>query len=377
MLNTQKYIQEHGIESLISEFNLVANWSKRYPNLVQLCYHQLETPKNEITNECRGLILDAKDNFKVISYPFYRFSDYSDRSDSTLDMKSLKFYEKLDGSIISLYFYGGEWNISTKTMPDADGRIHINDTIFRDYFFDVFKKLGYKFPEVNTNTYVFEFMFKGQGITLKNGETISLLMARDNNTLLELNHIEIAELNDWDKVVPMEETDLEKIKNIVRYLDPTISEGFVVCDKNFTRYKIKSPQFDKIAELKINWDNTEERQKMIEDSNFRRLCEIIRTNEHTSFISLPKYESVINQWNRVTKAYKKLLNDTYRFVKRVEGLEGKELGMATKNEDKYLNGLVFGIAQGRINKDSDTYLEDYFYNMSIKTFEDIINKNSK
>lgn len=378
MLKTQQHIQELGLDTFISTYNLVANRSKRYPNLVQLCYHQLDTPKNEITNECRGLILDIEDNFKVISYPFYRFSDYSDRSDALLDMESLKFYEKLDGSIISLYHYKGEWNISTKTMPDADGKIYNpnkeikEEKLFRDYFFDTFKKLGYKFPENTNRTYVFEFMFKNQGIVQKTKESISLLMVRDLSTLEEVNHIEVANEYGWDKVTPIETSSLEEVKTLVRYLDPIICEGYVVCDKNFTRFKIKSPQFDKIAELKINWDGTDERQKMIERDNFRKLCDIIRTNNIDTFIRLEKYTSVVNQWNRVEKAYKKLIHDTHKFVEKIDGLQGKDLGLFLKGKEKYLNGLAFGISQGRIDKNSDTYLEDYFFNMSIKSFEEII-----
>lgn len=375
MLKTQEYIQKFGLEKLITTYDLIANYSKRYPNLVQLCYHQLKTPKNNITNECRGLILDMDDNYKIISYPFYRFSDYSEKSDSLLDMNSLRFYEKLDGSIISLYFYKGEWNISTKTMPDASGKIfnpNNEEKIFRDYFFDTFKKLGYKLPENTNYTYVFEFMFTNQGIVQKTTESISLLMVRNLSTLDELDHINIANENGWNKVTPLETSSLDEVKNIVRYLDPIKCEGYVICDKNFTRFKLKSPQFDKIAELKINWDNSEERQKIIEADNFRKLCDIVRTNDNDSFIKLDKYASIVNQWNRIKKAYKKLLNDTANFVERIEGKHGKELGIILKGKEKYLNTLAFGISQGRINKNSDNYLKDYFYNMNIKSFEEII-----
>lgn len=378
MLKTQEYIKNFGLEKLISTYNLIANYSKRYPNLVQLCYHQLDTPKNDTTNECRGLILDMEDNYKIVSYPFYRFSDYSEKSDSLLDMDSLRFYEKLDGSIISLYFYKGEWNISTKTMPDASGVIRNpnkeikDEKIFREYFFDTFKKLGYKLPQNTECTYVFEFMFMNQGIVTKTKEHISLLMVRDLSTLKELNHIDVANENGWDKVTPLETSSLDEIKTIVRYLDPIKCEGYVVCDKNFTRFKIKSPQFDKIAELKINWDNTEERQKMIERDNFRKLCDIVRTNDIDSFIKLEKYASVVDQWKRIKKAYKKILNDTNNFVNRIDGKQGKELGIILKDKPKYLNGLAFGISQGRIDKNADNYLEDYFYNMNIKLFEEII-----
>ena len=374
MLKTVEYINQYGLEKLISTYNLVANWSKRYPNLVQLCYHQLETPKNEITNECRGLILDTTDNFKLISYPFYRFSDYDERSDKVLDLESLKFYEKLDGSIISLYYYNGEWNISTKTIPDADGRIHIKDVIFRDFFFEVFNKLGYKLPNDINNVYVFEFMFEGQGITLKNKESISLLMVRNLITYEELNHEEIGNNLGYVNANHIKGTSLDEIKKIVRNLDPLQCEGYVVCDKNYTRFKIKSPQYERISELKVNWDNTEDRQRKIEIDNFRKLCDIIRTNNIDTFIKLEIYASVYNQFKKIKGLYKKLLNDTQHFVDKIDGLQGKELGLLTKGYDKYLNTLAFGITQGKIDKSQENYLEDFFYEMNIKTFEEIIKK---
>lgn len=370
MLNTQKYIQENGLEKLISTYNLVANKSTRHPSLIQLCYHQLDTPKNEVTNECRGLILDTADNFKVVAYPFYRFSDIDDKKEEILDKESVKVYDKLDGSLITLYWYGGEWNVSTKTVPDASGKIMSKGVIFRDAFFEEFKNLGYSLPKDINLSYVFEYQC-GQGIVKCQKDDINLLMVRDITTLEELNHIEIAKKLQWGFVKPLEMT-LEETKEAVRWIDPLVSEGYVVCDKNGYRLKIKSPQFERISELKINWDNTEERQKMIEKDNFRKLCDIIRTNNHASFIGEEKYTSVYNQWKKIKGLYKKLLNDTQRFVDKIDGLQGKELGLVLKDKDKYLNGLAFGISQGKIDKNKDGYLEDYFYNLSIKTFEEII-----
>lgn len=364
MINTQKYIQQHGLDSLIQKYSLVARYSKKYPNLVQLCYHQLDTPKNEITNECRGLILDIDDNFKVVSYPFYRFSDYSDKS--VLDKESSVFYEKIDGSIITMYRYNNEWLVSTKTVPDADGKILNKDTTFNEYFWKVFNS-KYDLP-VNTNcNYSFEFSFPDQGITSKKEEDISLLMVRDLTTMQELNIQNFSELN---PVKPIDIT-FELVEKYLRTVDPIVSEGFVVCDKNYNRYKMKSPQFERISELKINYNDTEERQVLIDKDNFRKLCDIVRTNNHSTFLT-EKYLSVRNQYHKISKQYKKLLNDTQRFVDTLENKQGKELGLFLKNKPKYLNTLAFGISQNRIDKNSDTYLEDYFFNMNIKMFEEII-----
>ncbi len=111
---------------------------------------------------------------------------------------------------------------------------------------------------------------------------------------------------------------------------------------------------------------------MIERDNFRKLCDIVRTNNHDSFLKLEKYKSVVNQYHRIKKAYNKLLHDTHKFVEKINGLHGKDLGMVLKGKEKYLNTLAFGISQGRIDINSDTYLEDYFFNMNIKSFEEVI-----
>ena len=381
MLNTVKYIQNNGLEQLISTYNLIARYSNRYPNLLQLCYHQLETPKNEITNECRGLILDTTDNFKVVAYPFFRFNDYNfdtktgrdERADKVLDLNSLKFYEKLDGSLMTLYFYNGEWNISTKTLPDAHGDIYSKETTYRELFFDTFNRLGYKLPTDTKKCYVFETMYDGQGITTKTTESISLLMVRDLISLEEVDFIEIGNILGYPIVESIDKT-LDEVIEIIRYIDPLETEGYVVCDKNYNRFKIKSPQFERISDLKVNYDNSEERQVACDRDNFRKIADIIRTNNHTTFLRLEKYSSVQNLYKKVNGKYKKLINDTQRFVDSINGLSGKDLGVKLKGCEKYLNTLAFGISQGKIDKNKDGYLEDYFYSMTIKNFEEILKK---
>jgi hypothetical protein len=387
MLNTVKFIQNNSLEQLISTYNLIARYSQRYPNLVQLCYHQLETPKNEITNECRGLILDTTDSYKVISYPFHRFSDYDfnpntgrdERADKVLDNDTLSFYEKVDGSLMTLYFYNGEWNVSTKTLPDASGEIYKKETTYRELFFKIFKDLNYELPTDTTKCYIFEAMYDGQGITSKNKETISLLAVRDLITLKELD-VEIIGNELGYSIVESVEKTLDEVISIVRNIDPIVCEGYVVCSHNldengnYKRFKIKSPQFERISELKVNYDNSEERQVVCDRDNFRKISDIIRTNKHSTFLSLEKYHSVQNLYKKVNSKYKKLLNDTQLFVNSINGLSGKDLGMKLKGCEKYLNGLSFSISQGKIDKDKDGYLEDYFYQMNIRNFEEIVKK---
>lgn len=366
MLNLQKNIKNNSLEKLISTYNLKANYHKDFPNLVQLCYHQIDTPKNDITNECRGIILDTKNDYKVVCYPFYRFGDYNP-SKNKVDFNNCKFYKKIDGSICTLYYYGNKWRVSTKGLPDANGLILDKNITFNDYFWQIWHKLEYVMPNDINNNYVFELKFpNNQNIVQTNEESITLLAIRNKNTFEEY-HIEDCNTFNW-KIVKSVNKNLEEILEELKYTDPLQNEGYVACDINFNRCKIKSPQYEQIHMLKTNFDNTEERQINCDRDNFRRICEIIRTNNVKTFLDLPKYKSVENLYNKTKIKYDNLVNHLENFLKSIENLEGKELGMMLKGKDKFYNGFAFNYKQGKIKS-----IKDYLFNTDIKNFEQLIN----
>ena len=50
-----------------------------------------------------------------------------------------------------------------------------------------------------------------------------------------------------------------------------MSEGFVICDSNFNRLKVKSPLYDRICLLrKYNGDFKHDQK--VQDENYKRLC---------------------------------------------------------------------------------------------------------
>ena len=90
-----------------------------YPELYVLNYNQIDSPKNHpITNECRSLVLGSKDNgltFFAVSRAFDRFYNMFE-NDYAPDVSELACYEKIDGSLISVFHYNGEWLYRTKSM---------------------------------------------------------------------------------------------------------------------------------------------------------------------------------------------------------------------------------------------------------------------
>jgi tRNA splicing ligase len=80
MLNVQEFLLENqnGLELLkVEPYNLDI---KEYESgLVVLNYNQINSPKYDpIVMECRGLILDSKDSWKIVAKSFRRFFNYGE-----------------------------------------------------------------------------------------------------------------------------------------------------------------------------------------------------------------------------------------------------------------------------------------------------------
>lgn len=170
---------------------------------------------------------------------------------------------------------------------------------------------------------------------------------------------------------------MESALNIVRYLDPTCNEGFVCVDDKFNRLKIKSPQYEAINQLRAIPTEFKDKESEeywlskipeINKNNARRLLEIIRTNDHKTFLGLEKYESLAGQYKEIKHKFENLKVFLNKLINDCLSLEGKELGLKMKPYQEY-NGLVFGIKQGKIQS-----IDQWLYAHDIKKLETIINK---
>ena len=121
-MQTQLFLREHGLAALCDKFMLKANRHERFSNLVLLKYNQVFSPMNEpIVQECRGLIVDEADNWRVISHPFDKFFNAGEPNAAAIDWTTARVLEKLDGSLMSLYFYDGAWQVASSGRPEAGG----------------------------------------------------------------------------------------------------------------------------------------------------------------------------------------------------------------------------------------------------------------
>lgn len=46
-----------------------------------------------VLSECRGLVLDSKDNWKLVCFPYRKFFNFSEPNAATIDWNNVKVYE--------------------------------------------------------------------------------------------------------------------------------------------------------------------------------------------------------------------------------------------------------------------------------------------
>jgi hypothetical protein len=80
----------------------------------------LEDP---VVQECTHLILDVENDYKPVCMGYKRFFNLGEKTAATVDWKSAKVTEKIDGTLITMYWYKGNWHIASKDSPDASDEV--------------------------------------------------------------------------------------------------------------------------------------------------------------------------------------------------------------------------------------------------------------
>jgi RNA ligase len=234
------------LEDLNTEYGIKSTFSKD-GKLVSLNYSQIDSPMGEeICQVCRGLILEVG-TWNLISRSFPKFFNYSEQYAANLDEESLKIYDKLDGSLVEIYWYDNKWNVATKGSPDASGTLNTEGKTFSDLIHQTIQKMGYigiddfMYLLPKTIFYTFELTTpENQVVIPYNDYKLTLLALFNKDKEYELDLIELPFAT---KVKLYNFSTLEDIIKASKELNESLYEGYVVVDKNFNRVKIKSPEY--------------------------------------------------------------------------------------------------------------------------------------
>ena len=198
--------------------------------------------KDPIVQEARGIIIDTKTN-KVVCWPFRKFGNWQEEYADPIDWKTANVQEKIDGSIIKLWYYNRAWHWSTNGVINAENADSQSGKSFMEIIKSAINFKNIPFEKLDQNsTYIFELVSPMNPIVISYPLTkLYHIGTRSNITGQERNE-EIG--IEKPKAYPLNnfEDCLEACKKL-NASEKVEQEGFVVVDANWNRIKIKSPEY--------------------------------------------------------------------------------------------------------------------------------------
>lgn len=321
-----KYLNKNCMAFLITEFSLSVNeWvDKEGQILYVLNYDQIESPKNHpITNECRSLVVTQNelDDWVVVSRSFDRFFNYGEIQNETHDITKMTAYEKVDGSIVSLFNWKGDWLYRTRSMIMPTSSVNGWETTWKDLIEPVLFGKGFKDYLHNTAmTYIFEVVGIENRVVTRYEESAAYLLAVRVN---ETGHYTVPdfwhpELRGWK--VPKHynfETFSDCVLAAKELRD--LNEGYVLYDQfGSPKVKVKNPAY--VAAHHLRGDGL----------NPKRIMQLVIMNEHSEYLSIfPEDEE---HFTNYIEKYLEMLNDMQTtWIENKNILDQKEFALAVKH----------------------------------------------
>lgn len=375
-LNVVNELRESGLDNVIDKYHLNCKRHKKYNNLVQLKYKQTESKMSkDVVQECRGIILDESENWDVVAYPFKKFFNMNEHLAKNVDFDNARVEEKVDGSMFTMYFYDGQWNLATSGLPDASGKVHNfsrksktleNEITFNDLFQSTFEKLGYLYPN-NKNSeicFMFELFTKDNRVIVHTDvEDIYLIGARNITTFQELGDKQlttIASQYGWRRPTQYKLKNKTNITEAANNLNPLQQEGFVVIDHNFNRVKVKGPSYVLLGLLSV---------RNAAKLNNRRMLHLIALGETSEFTSY--FPSFANEFKILEKKFEKFVQNVQSAYNKIKGIESnKEFAKAIP--DWKLRSFFFTMRKNNDASKDNVSLRDILKNLDGKALEKLI-----
>jgi len=357
MLKIVEYIKLHGLEKTLKDFALK---SRDYENKVLIKYDQIESSMGEpIVQEARGLILE-KGTWKVMSLPFFKFFNSGEGHAAKIDWDTAHVLEKMDGSMIQVYW---DWNNNkwfAGTTGTAEGEGEVNNkmgTTFSELFWGTLKDKysltpDSKFLEKDF-IYVFELTTPYNIVVKPHGESSATLLAMRNRlSLQELPYGVLKNKAEEFLNVPVVKSyDLNhgNVGALLRTFENMIwhEEGYVVVDGNFNRIKVKNPAYVAVHHLKSK-------------TSEHAIMDVVKTNEIEEFVAtFPERKEEIEKLSTNYVALLSRLEAGWeelklRKPKNITPAEQKKYAMAVfevanKLDLKPFTGMYFSLKDNKVS----------------------------
>lgn len=336
-------------------------------NLILFKYDQIESDFSlRLVRQCRGLILD-EDTLEPVCVPFFKFFNAGETHADEIDWKTAWTSEKIDGSIIKVVKLGNELLVSTNGTIDAY-KAPIQDQIgfvgqtfgglfelalantmnkeqkgkaCLDWFITPTQWLASKLEE--GYTYMFELTSPYNKVVVTWHEPkLWFIGCRNNDTMKEIRFSDHPLSNVFDTPQTFPLTNLKEVQESAEKLDCN-HEGFVVCDGNFRRNKVKSTTYVSLHHMKNNGV-----------LSFERGIEIVRGNELEEVLTyFPEFSEHLLKIKGDFDALLKKLNGAWLKFNCVKHMftTRKEMALVITNKDCFgkLSGVGFALLDGKVS----------------------------
>lgn len=317
----------------------------------------LDVPKDDpIVKICRGIAI--REDGKLMNYPFNRFFNFHEPEVDELEIMESDIIEKFDGTLISLWYDGSNWRVTTRGCfpPSEQGAD----------FGVIFKRLFNQFDKLIPGyTYMFELMSNENPIVTKyDEEFVALIGMRDLDNLQEFNQDyldEIATQLGVRRPKRFNATCIEDCRALFDKMEED-EEGLVVVDGDFNRFKLKQQSYLKMARI-----------MSLKDQDI--LDYVLGKSEiDADFDKMPEVKKRIDE---VTEMYN-LLEDNINIVfNKIEEIKSqKEFALEALKHP--FSGILFQLRKGVLFENVYLkYKQIEFFNNQKAYKEDNINNNMK
>lgn len=206
-----------------------------------------------IVQEARGIIIDVV-RMEVVSWPFRKFGNHNESYADKIDWSSARVLEKVDGSIIKLWYDEKKkgWQFSTNATIRAEsapveefiGKTFMDVILEADNYADIpFDRLD------KSTTYIFELVSPYTRVVIDYGKSSLYHLGTRNNITGAESEVDIG----IKKPKAYDIGSLDGCISAARALnggDEVDQEGFVVVDAAWRRVKVKSPDYIMMNHLK-------------------------------------------------------------------------------------------------------------------------------
>ena len=296
-------------------------------------YNQITSPRfDELVDRCRGIVVDDTD-FKVVCNTFKRFYNAGEdpRTEDFCFTNSLS-YEKVDGSLIKVYYYRNKWRIGTRGTAFANNTLTSFDGVdgkitFKNLFLktlnvtpEVFEDTMNEYCDQNS-TYLFELCTQeNRVVTQYPTNRVYLIGAIDKYELVDHHAMDLLWLFnllrlEFDELYFPSYTEHESIDSVIEHAESLsdLKEGFVLCegalheDESSFRFRSSSDFFSFAYRIRGNGLTP------------KRVFDLVYANEHLEFLAYyPEYQKHFDIYVEKYDNIKKEIGDVFESIKHID-----------------------------------------------------------